>query len=235
MSLHKDVEPTQKSDVEKMKDIASTGIVQNNLKTIISRFSSGNSLFRKYPEIAVGPLLGLSALIGLFAPIRDAIYENKTDDTIISCQLTETLKEYFLPIINWRLKNVKSISTSTRWQVPEKLVYEVTYEPNKYVDIGDGDYYKYRPTNEVRCDRNVCNESFDGDCFTDKMQDNTLYSGYKGSSRHDCLVDYLFLVRLRVQELLDTAIELSNSTCSEVMRHRRRAPTGKWSFILFCF
>lgn len=230
VSLNKD--PAQKSDVEKMKEIANTEIIQNNLKTIISRFSSGNSLFRQFPELAVGPLLGLSSLIALFAPIRDTIYENKSDDTIISCQLHETLKEYFLPIINWRLKNIKSIG---KRQIPDDLLYAVTYEPNKYVPIGDGDFYKYKGRNDIRCDRNACDESFDGDCFTDQMQDSTLFSGTKGSPRHDCLADYLFFVRLRAQELLDSAIELTNNTCSEVMRNRQRVPTGKSSIYLLLF
>lgn len=234
LSLSKNID--EKNEVEKLKDFSNVAIVQDKLKSIVARFSSGNSLFREYPALAVGPLLGISILIALFTPIRDTIYQNKADDSIISCQLSETLQDYFPLVLHWRLKNVHSINNNPAWEMLNSVIYAIAYNPGTYLPGGGAMHYERHNESDVRCNRNDCNESSDGVCFKDKLQDNAAYAGYKGEPSHNCLVDYLFLVRLRVQELFDTAIGFSNITCSDAMRNRHRQPTGKyqvWFFTIF--
>lgn len=67
------------------------------------------------------------------------------------------------------------------------------------------------------------------------MQDDSSYSGIKGEPSYNCLIDYLFLIRLRVQELFDTAIELSKCTCYDPLRNRERDPTGKCRILAVYF
>lgn len=214
--------PSQKSQTENTKDIANVALVQDKLKTIISRFSSGNSIFREFPELATAPLLGLSALVSLFTPIRDAIYKSKTDETIVACQLSETLNEYFPMVLHWRLKNIHSISKKP---VEDYVIYSIAYNPEVYMPGGGGLYYTYENKMDVRCDRNACNGGSSIICLVDELQDQTLYSGTDPS--WNCQIDYLFLVRSVVKGLFDTAIGLSDSLCSDAMRGRHREPTGK--------
>lgn len=229
VSLHKNLD--EKGDVEKMRDIANVVLIQDKLINIIARFSSGHSLFREYPELAVGSLLGLSVLVALFAPIRDTIYQNKTDESIISCKLSETLEEYFPLVLHWRLNSIYSISER---EVPDYVVYAIAYSPESYLPGGGGLYYQYENTSDVRCSRNDCNDESQGICFKDKLQDDSVYSGYRYQASYNCLVDYLFLVRLRVKELFDTAIGLSKTACSIAMRDRDREPTGKCRLVFLC-
>lgn len=230
VSLHQNHD--EKSEVEKMKDISNVALVQDKLINIVTRFASGNSLFREYPELAIGPLLGLSVLIPLFAPIRDTIYQNKTDETIISCKLSETLAEYLPLVLHWRLKNIFSISDKP---VPDDVIYALAYKPEPYLPGGGAHNYRHQNTSDVRCDRNACSNEVHIVCFKDKMQDDSLYSGLLGEPSYNCLVDYLFLVRLRVQELFNNAIGLSQNTCSNALKNRQRDPTGKCQFLFWVF
>lgn len=58
--------------------------------------------------------------------------------------------------------------------------------------------------NMMRC---VCNDECNGGlhhtCFKDKLQDDALYSRYKYKESCNCLIDYLFLVRLQVKWIVE--------------------------------
>lgn len=228
-SLHRD--PQQKKDFEKMKDVSNVGIVQNSLVKMVGRFADGDSPFLESPELAVGPLLALSALISLFAPIRDSIYQNTSDETIVSCLLSEALNQYLPKVDFWRLNKIEAVQTvarlgqSGRDKVVQSVVFNADiYSPGK-------PHSDYSNTKDVRCDRNTCVDGPNNLCFKDTMQDDTIYSPQKNDvNLQHCMVDYLLMVRSRVHELFDTAIGLANSTCSDVKRNRHQDEKGEYHF-----
>lgn len=50
-----------------------------------------------------------------------------------------------------------------------------------------------------------------------------------------CLIDYLFMVRRKTENLFNTAKDLMTKTCSAKYRNRNRTPTGECNIFIFQF
>lgn len=213
----------EKSDESKMHIISLVTLIQDHLETILAIYSSGDSKFWEYPQLAVHPLLGLTLLISRFAPVRDIILKNEFDESIISCQLTETLQSYFPKILRWRLKQLYP-GYGYEDQITPKI-NTVLNHPEFFISNGksvDTD------NKNIRCIKLRC-DAVPYHCFMDKLQGDISITEEKiEGHNYKCLYDYLLLLRSRVTEIFDDAIDVMNGTCSSEMRTRNREKSGKY-------
>lgn len=131
-------------------------VIQIGLRELNQKISNGDSLLWTHSKLVVGPLFALVTLISLFTSIRDTLYEHVRDESIISCQMLETLHDYFPSILYWRLREIVD--------VPDQVIYDMTYNPEKYREKSN---YHSRVVQ--------CSTTFNR--FTDKMQDDKEYCG----------------------------------------------------------
>lgn len=211
-------ESNEKSDVTKIKIVNLVTAIQTKLKFIIAKLSSGNSSLWEYPQLVAQPLLGLTLLISRFVPVRNTIFENESDESIISCQLKETLQSFFPKILRWRLKQLYTPFGYEDEITP--YIEAVLDHPEFFTDVRDD--------KNIRCVRNRC-DAYPYHCFMDKLQGEISFTEEKPKGHdHHCLIEYLLFLRSGVKETYDNAIDVMNGTCSNKMSTRNRDKTGRY-------
>lgn len=140
--------------------------IQKSLEENVRKFSNGDSVMWEHPELAARPLLMLSIFISTFSRIRDLVFENVIDNSIISCQMEENLNAYFPLILYWRLRHVESTNENAR--VHNEVIYDITYMP----EIFDENYKWFRSNKAIRCELDCHRESLNDDdfMFRDSLQ-----------------------------------------------------------------
>lgn len=195
-------------------------IVQNvhdSLDSIVGKFAHRQSVFRKYPIIAMPMVLALASLISLFIPVETALAPELSKSSLISCRLYETLVAYRPLAVENRLLKLDIVDSSgapIQKRNPINNVLSKPYNEYGYNQTGDA---------SVACRRD-CRPT-DGEhiyvCLKDPIS-GTEYDCNKRFEMYGCLFSYMEFVRHYVENLFANPIKLLLKGCSIEARNRPR-------------
>lgn len=208
--------------------------IHDDLDNIVNKFARTQSVFRKYPLIAVSPLFALSSLISVFDPIENALVPSLRRRSVISCKFNEILLEYRALIVQSRLSKI----------VVFDAIDDIYGISAKVVSVFRRPYneYGYNQTNSggVACDRGCKKRIGELNTLDFCVRDIDGKEYFAGiiDSFEPCVYDYIGVVRFRVEQAIKDPIELTSNSCIiesrlrtnvscpiELRRHRN--PTGE--------
>lgn len=213
--------------LDDFKSKSRTSIVHamhNALGEIVNRLDNANSIFRRHALLSVPTLFTLATIISAFEPVMASIVPGLGRHTCQKCKIYEILFEYRAQVAQDRLNQIRASKVDQRlWnEYPdggrkgyrnvdsrvENFVVDVLILPWSYVG--------YSETETVRCIRNRDRQSSDDIYLIDDANDESYFAGLYNQSSvewEDCFVDYMKLVRHRVEKAFEDPLQLTWATC----------------------
>lgn len=189
------------SDLTDMIGTSIVSIIQNDIEDRVTEMSEGNSIFWKFPDLAAQAILALSSFIGIFSPIRDVIYGNLVDNSIISCIMAENINAYIPSIRYWRLQQVYNPGIDKDDPYMKELIFNIAFLTQELENKIRG-YYDWSSRKQfIRCDEG--SEAFIK--FADKLQNGEVFGIHihaTGNYNEDfwkCFTDYLTMLRWKTE------------------------------------
>lgn len=205
---------------------SNTSLVHNihsELSTIVNQFVDRNAILRQYPPVAVKILFALAPVIAIFHPILKAIVPALADKTQIACNFYVVLYEYRTLAAEFRMSKTKIFKTYNQMSLDGDYIRDNRFAIDNviqkpYNELG------YSDTKMLKCDMDDC--SIIEFCLTDLVSNKEF--GTRSSSNHSspCNLDYLGLIRHRIEQSFQAPMELVSKTCSMESEHLRRTGTS---------
>lgn len=198
--------------------------IHDNLDIFVYKFSNRQSIFRKYPLIAMPMLLSLAPFVSLFVYAEGAIVPESDRGSLISCRLYKALYEYRSLAVESRLMKldiVDSMGTPINKRQPINTVLAKVFNENGYNISSDP---------SISC-RKGCH-AFVGAYVYVCLRDPISRTEYDCHMRHEmyaCLFGYMEYTRFRIEHAFNDPMKLVAKTCTDEARNQplRPAPTGK--------
>lgn len=191
--------------------------IHDSLDAMVNKFSYRQSIFRKYPLIAMPIVLSLASLISLIIPVETAILPEMDKRTLISCKLYETLINYRPLAVESRLLKLDIIDSMGAVIHKRNPINNVLAKP--YNEYG----YNHSRDASISC-RRECRAT-DGEhiyvCLRDSLS-GTEYDCNKRFEMYSCLFSYMEFVRHRVERSFTDPIKLLLKGCGIETRNRPR-------------
>lgn len=200
--------------------------MHQSLDTIVNKFASETSLFRKYPQLVVKPLLEIASMFINLYPIERSVDTNFTISMPTSCTLGTALEEYRNYFTYERLKQIylyhqdfvaMAIEAPILFAPYNRLGYAINDPKGSTIQEGI-----------IRCSRDIrhharVKDGADGTEYDDspEFEPSHVGNGFWNSFSHHfdrfapftCYGDYLCLVRHRVEEFFEDAIDMTGRIC----------------------
>lgn len=195
--------------------------INSNLDLIIERFGSGDSPYRAYPTFAVPVLLTLASFAADFEPILMKFAPDIFKLSDVFCHLADTIADYFPATLLNRLNEIAVEEDINKKQTPQRATTEALEFERPFKPDG----YKLRDS--VRCTAIAGDEKVPKTSLV--LRDKANKKVYLDKIGGNCVDDYFFLVRSRLETTFGQAFNLVDPICTGDARKRRgeRKPTGK--------
>lgn len=199
--------------------------IHESLDSMVNKFSQRQSVFRKFPLVAMPMVLALASLISLFIPVSTALAPEMERKSLISCKLYESLILYRPLAAESRLLKLDIVDSTGAPIHKRNPINNVLLKPfNEYG-------YNQTKDQSISCRRD-CRPT-DGEhiyvCLRDPLS-GTEYDCDKRYEMYNCLFSYMEFVRHRVESIFTDPIKLLLKGCSIEARNRPRfTKTGKHS------
>jgi len=201
-----------------------TAIIHNihdDISKLANTFSLSTSIFRQYPLLAVKSLFSMATLVSVFQPMQKLLVPALAQASPVTCNFKEVLLEYRTLAATDRIKQLKveySHNDLASSRDLTGLIADVSrrpYNPKGYSTFAG-------PT--IRCLIGCNFGCYRGKfCFKDLLNPNKneyfSVSGWGGES--NCKLDYIELLRFRVEQEFEAPVELATNACDQKGAARR--------------
>lgn len=209
---------------------------------IINWFSREDTIFRKYPELTITQFHSIAILFAIFESIREKYIPNLPTNAL-ACRLQDQIDEFrYLNVFN-RLDGIvlqtPCASSVFHHAIPleqETQTLEIGIscksKPNNIASNVITRNYQpngYNTNNFIDCEQKYCNVKLrGGKCITDQ---NSSYQYHQANDK--CAIEYMELLRHRIENAYDKSKNAPNEICTENVRSQRNTTGYGWLKIIF--
>jgi len=193
--------------------------IHDDLDRLVNTFGHSSAIFRQYPLLGIKPLFAMASLIAVYKPMMNLLVPALAKRSTLSCEFKDVLFEYRPLAATDRLRKlevVHSISDEPSRRDITRAVTNVSERPyNKDgYSTNTDEYAKGKVRCLKGCDFGCSSGHF---CFKDLLNPNQdeYFAAYGWELEGPCVVDYMELLRYRVERAFDDPVYLATKVCGK--------------------
>lgn len=179
---------------------SNTIFIHSNLESLVNYFSRNKSIFIDYPLESAALLINLALIVAVFTPLASTLLPSRTKHNQLACKFNELLVDYRTRAVILRAHKLNAIDMNY------KYVASVLGKPYDPMGYGSSD------SGILHCDSGCKDSNYiEITCLIDKFNkkkyhfaslDTIVYN----EINHDCILEYVALLRYRTEKMFPVAI-----------------------------
>lgn len=203
-------------------------IIQNELMKMINLYAQENVVFRRYPQFSIPVFDSIAILLRMFEPLREkAIPNRKTAQ--MACRVQDLVEDYRELNVFHRLQGIRY---KTVCGTPAGF-HVCNSQPDdgfKRTVIKSHDQNGYNSKGYIGCYTSGC--ALPAHCLIDR---GTKYEpdGRGPTSEEECTMDYIGLLRQRIEKKYDRSYNMLGNVCTSHVRYQQSKTGYGWLKLIF--